>query len=270
VIAAKRMFREHTIPQRVETDWGKGFTSAFTTRGRWAKKDAAWAETLFAIFACEVHKAPPRHAWHKKAESLFARLKEQDRGADFLVGGSPAEKPEDVDRRARLHMDQVPTLEEYRAQRERDFETYNRTPQQVLGGLSPNLYYEQHLDQVRRANPEMLDFAAARPVGKRKVYPSGVSYRNLDYGKWDEAVWRLQGQTVWLRADPEDASFVWLCRRDGTPLYMAARKELSGANPEHVKKMERHKAQLRKVAREYLAGREFLHKKPVQQLREVM
>lgn len=267
--ALYRLVSDNGAPARIETDNGKGFVAALTTSKAWRAEDRAAVEGTASLLGIEMHRARPKEPWVKIAESCYAATKETDRQAPFFVGGSPSEKPEDVGLRARCQLHEVPTFEQYRAQRERDYALYNSTPREALDGLTPNIVFEQCRSEIRRIDPGVLEFVCTRPAGSRKIGRDGVTYRNIIYGAHDEEVWRLQGRRVWLRTGP-DASFIWLCNSDGKPLAIATKGQLSGATAEDLKRAERHKAKLRKITREYLKGRDFILGTKVGQVREVM
>lgn len=265
-----RAVSEQGVPDRIETDNGKGFICALVSKRAWSAEEQQWLNTAATLLlGTEIYRAPARQAWHKLAESCNAQTKEADRQSPGFKGGSASERPEDVERWARQNLYDVPTFEEYRAQRERDYALYNSTPRPALNDLTPDLIYEQEVGAIRRVDDDVLQFVCARPGPKRRVGRDGVRFNNVVYGAHDEDVWRLQGHDVWLRIGP-DASFVWLCDQGGKPLAIATQGRLSGATAEDLKRAERHKAHLRKITREYLKGREFLLGTKVTQVREVM
>jgi len=264
-----RLVSTHGIPDRIETDNGRGFVCALVSKRPWSAEEQQWLNTAATLLGTEIYRAPAHHAWHKLGESCFSQTKETDRQAPGWKGGSASERPEDVERWARQNLYDVPTFEEYVAQRERDYALYNSTPRPALNDLTPDLVYEQERGGIRRVDDDVLQFVCARPGPKRRVRRDGVRLNNVIYGAHDEDVWRLQGRDVWLRIGP-DASFVWLSDQNGKPLAIATQGRLSGATAEDLKRAERHKAHLRKITREYLKGRDFLLGTKVTQVREVM
>jgi hypothetical protein len=172
--------------------------------------------------------------------------------------------------RARENLTNVPTLDQRRAEIEQEIGLYNSTLQAALGGVAPMVYYEQHGVERRPADKDVLDFLCTRPAGKRRVGRDGVLYRGIRYGFADEFVWTLQGRTIWLRVDPVDASFIWLCDRDGRPLHQARAETLPHATREDVAEAHKRIVKLKRFAKGMVEGQLARFRTTPDQVRRVL
>jgi len=277
LLALRDMHDRVGLPRYVETDNGRGFVCAFGSHGRrkWPADDVRRLHAMCEYVRIDVDHKVPRRAWAKTAETRFSRVKQIDRLSPYFIGGSPDERPEDVLRRVKGDIMQLPTLAEFRRQRETDYELYGNTPSPALGGLTPRQYFEVHRGETRKVDPEFLAFACSRLAGGRTgrlVRRDGVQYggKGIFYGRTDEEVHKLQGRRVWLRVDPADLSVVWLCDERGVPLCLAAREDLAGATPEHLREVHQRLARMRKAARQFVADHSFYRGTAISQVRQVL
>jgi len=268
--AFKRACQRIGVPSLLETDNGKGFNCAFGSRREWAKQDARCLHLAVKFLKIDVDHKKPKEAWGKSAESRFSWTKELDRLHGSFIGGAPDERPEDVLRRLHKDITECDTLDEWRRLREQDFETYNNTPRACLNGLSPRQYFDQHRGQPRQVPADVLDFVCGRPVGERVVGRDGVLYRGLRYGRFDEAVWRLQARRVGLRVDAADLSQIWLCDDTGKPLCIATNSGMGQATGEHLREVERRRGHFRKAARTFKREHDFFYGNRIDQVRKVL
>jgi hypothetical protein len=263
------------LPRYVESDNGKGFVCAFGSgrRRKWAAADVRRLHALCEYLRIEVDHKTPRHAWKKSAESRFSAIKEIDRLSGHFIGGSPAERPEDVLRRVKKDTTELPTLDEFRRQRAADYELYADTPSPALGGLTRRQYFEAHRGAVRKVDPDFVAFACCRLIGGVKgriVRRDGIEYGGMKYGRTSEEVHRLHGRRVWLRVDPTDVSAIWLCDQRGGPLCLAERSDLIGATPEHLREAHQRLARMRKAARLFVAEHAFFRGTKIEQVKSVL
>jgi hypothetical protein len=271
LLAFRHMHERVGLPSYIETDNGKGFCAAFGSRRRkFPEGDVRRLHALCEYVRVKVDHKFRKHAWEKSAESRFAARTEIDRLRGHFIGIRPDERPEDVLRRVKRDVMELPTLDEYRRERAADFELYADTPSPALGGLTRRQYFEQHRGAVRKVDPEFLAFASSRCIGERTVGRQGVTYKGILYGHGDEEIFKLWRRRVWLRLDPADLSMVWVCDQRGAPLCIATRSDLTGATPEHLKEAQRRRGHLRKIAREFVREHAFFQGTAVRQVRQVL
>jgi len=259
----KMMHRNFGCARHYHADNGEAYKASIGGRLRKKRKllsdpriDALCRETH-----AQRHTSIPYQAWAKMIESHWRTMKDRfDRYFWSFWGGSPDERPEGRDRETKLRLDQLPTLEEIRE----PFAAYlDRRHAEVIDGsgmfdLSPNLAMEQFRSEVRPIDPDVLEFLCSRVVGPRKVTRDGVVWNNVGYGQFDEDVWKLQGREVYLRIDPDQADFVWICNEAGKPLCRASAGQITGATQEEVREAMRIRARMRKIVKEYAPARDFL------------
>jgi hypothetical protein len=204
------------------------------------------------------HHAVPYQGWAKMIESTWRQVVERfERYFASWFGNRIDTRPDDA---AKLPVWQLPTLDDVRAAWAEFLRAYHAEPQTGDGmyGLSPNLALEQFRTEVRRVDESVLRFRCACTVGYRKVGRDGVRIAGVQYGAWDEDVFRWQGRRVLVRRDPDDAGYVWLYDEQARDVVIAHNRKLTGATQEDVRAAARHRARLRRLAKEYLPARDFL------------
>jgi hypothetical protein len=263
---AKMMHRGWGCARHYYADNGEAYKHSIGARVRRAVLDDPRLGGLCAQTGAERHNALPKQGWVKIIESLWNRPGEEFEPYFRSYWGNKIEsRPEDADK---LRLDQLPTLDEVRAAWTEWLNYYHATPQSGDGmwDLSPNLVMEQFPGEVRKLDPDVLDFLCCRIVGPRRVGRDGIRLSNVIYGAFDEQVFKLQGRKVYLRLDPEQAEYVWVCDERGTPLCCAHSRNLSGATQEEVREAARIRARMRRVVQEYAPARDYLLDTDVQQI----
>lgn len=229
-------------------------------RFRWSPEDERQWMTFCDQIGVQAHRAVKKNPWSKQIESIFRVMKEGfDKHQATYCGGRPEEKPADL--AARLgDVSAVPTLESLREDFAAYLESYHATPQSGDGmfNLSPNLVMERFRGPIRTCDPEVRKHLCSRLIGPRTVGRDGVRYDGILYGRFNEALYSLQGQRVWLRINPGDASYITVCDERGVPITRAENSRLKSATPEDVRKAAEHRGRLKKATKEALKGREFL------------
>ena len=244
-----------TLPDEVNIDNGEDYRSVAGRSKRqrkWDEFDAGRVSGAFERLGIVRHFAKVRTPWAKMIESHFSRVKDRlDRHMPTFCGGAPGERPYDLYKHLEADIISVPTMEEARRQVAEFFESLH---EEVIGGdgmgnLSPRQALRQFFTQSPRLVPaETLDVMCCRMHGPVKVGRDGVRHRSIRYGKWDEAVFDLQGRELFFLEDPESASFITLCDERGVPICKAFADNNLGQTPQEVRQAEN----VRKSARRRL------------------
>jgi len=231
--------------------------------------------SVFAQLGVQVHHSIPYHAWAKPIESIWNKLKEDfDRWLWHFRGGSPAERPEGRCAEIRRNIDDLPTEAELRDLLDIWLGEYHATEQSGRGtrGLCPNLVMERYRAELRPISPSFAEFLCRRTICRKgeprrfKVHRDGVHWNHADYGAWDEAVWKLHGQQVLVKIDPDLADRVLLCDVAGRPLATAYNRQLAGTTQEHRREAHRKQDQARRIMREAAPARDYLRETPTRQV----
>lgn len=262
----KMMHRAYGCARHYYADNGEAYKASVGSRVRREYFDDPRIGGLCAQTGAERHNAVPYHGWAKMIESIWNHVvRDFERYWESWWGNAPHNRPETAEK---LRMDQLPTVDEITAGWREYLPVYHATEQFGDGmlGLTPTLALEQFRTEVRKLDPGVLDFLCCRLTGPRVVTADGIKLNNIRYGHFDVDVWKLKGRKVWVRMDPEQADYVWLCEEDGAPLCKASNRTLTGATPEEVREAARVRAQMRKIAREYHAARDFLLDSNIQQI----
>lgn len=261
IIALKNGARTFGFPVEGTIDNGKDYRSVGgKNRRKWADFDEQRLGTVFQQAGVSVHYAQPYHAWAKPIEPMFRPVKDTfDRHQPTFCGGSPEERPPDLSSRLKDLL-AVPTLDEVRAAFGEWLVAYHATPQTGDGmlGLSPSLAMERFRGLVRKCSVEALDLICARLVGPVRVGRDGVRHAGVLYGRFDEAVYNLQGRDVWLRIHPDRVDHVVICDDKGSPICRAENRQMRAATREDIRAACQEKARLRRATKQYMAGREFM------------
>ncbi len=258
-----QMHQNYGCARHYYADNGKAYKASVGARIRRKLLDDPRIGGLAAQTGAERHNAIPYHGWAKMIESHWRFVVERfERYFPSWWSNCIDARPEDA---AKLRVDQCPTLDEVRAAWTEFLKAHHAEPQHGDGmyGLSPNLALEQFRTEVRKLDPDVLEFLCCRTETRRKdrlrkVGRDGVRYAGILYGHFDEQVWRLQGRRVLLRIHPADASFVWVCDQAGVPLCKAHNRQLTGATREEVREAARTCARMKRIAKQYAPARDFL------------
>ncbi|HUU94740.1 MAG TPA: Mu transposase C-terminal domain-containing protein [Phycisphaerae bacterium] len=258
----KMMHRDYGCPGHYYADNGEAYKASLGhCRVNRKVLDDPRIGAICAQTGAQRHTSIPYQAWAKMIESIWRRpIDGFERYCWSWIGNSPANRPDDRHKEIVANLEQLPTLDELRRQFADYLKVYHAEPQSGSGmfGLAPRECFEQHLAEVRRLDDDTLDFLCCRLVGPRKVGRDGVLYNDIRYGHFDVEVWKLQGRAVYLRIDPDQADFVWVCDEKGAPLCMATARQITGATQEEVREAHRIRAKMRRVAKEYAPARDFL------------
>jgi len=256
-----------TAPAEVIVDHGvdyKAVAGPPHSNRKWDSFDAKHVATAFERLDIETHYAIVRHPWSKIIESHFNAIKNHfDRFMPSFWGGTPDERPFDADAWTKKNLDDLPTLEEVRQAFADFLDAHHEKPQRGRGmeGLSPRQAMRQFFTEEPRAViPELLELMCCRMHGPVKVTRDGVRYKGITYGKFDHAVWRIQGKQVYVAVDPVEAGFVTLCNEDGAAICRAYADRNRGVTREEVRDAIAFQRRCEKVAKQYPRSRDYLIK----------
>ncbi len=270
--AFKRGAQRYGLPTDVTIDNGRDYRAVGGPRSRkWDELDTARVGDAFAQAGVDAHAATPFWPWAKMIESHFRTVKDRlDRYIIAFRGGCPAEKPADA---AAIAEDpsQMLTLPELSDVVTEFFAAHHAEPQSGDGmfGLTPNLVMERYAGPRRECSPDVLALLCSRLVGPVTVGRDGVLWRGVRYGRFDVVVHQMQGRSVMLRIDPDDAARVTICDAQGAPLHVAECVELDGASQEDVRLAATQRAKMRRADQRALSGRRFLQQRTPQQIMQM-
>lgn len=292
----RKWYGPHGLPAHVTMDRGKAYEKAARTHGRkspqrhkehredgynkparihgrksWKRSgvDTAKLGSVFMRFKIEVHHAIAYHPWAKKIESIWRLIKKHcDRWLASFWGGCPAERSYVAEELVKHHVEELPTEEEFRQCVLTAVETYNATPRRALGDLSPNEMFERFRGTVRRCDPDVFDTYFTIAEGPRRVGRDGVRYNNILYTLEAEDLVALQGKDVWVLPRLDAVGKIALCDQHENLLAYAVQQQLvrAGAKDEHARAAFAKKGRVRKLAKAYLAERDFLLDTPTGQI----
>jgi hypothetical protein len=260
-----------TVPVEVTIDNGRDYKSVggpHRRKRKWNEFDTERVESAFERLGVLVHYAEPHSPWAKKIESLFRPVKSGfDRFMLAYVGGKPEEKPWDVERWSRVNLMQLPTVEDVREQFALFLDAHHETPGRGIEGLSPRQAFEQfYTTEPRRITRETLDVVCCKIIGPLKVGRDGIRYQREFYGGFDEAVWRMQGEKVWIAVDPIERETVTVCRGDGAPICVARARRMIGQDSQELREAIATQRRFARIANQYPQARDYLLKTPYQQI----
>lgn len=278
ILSSFRMACEQmeTAPDEVTIDNGKDYRSAAgrTRRHRkWDEFDSGRILGAFERLSVKVHFAIVRQPWSKSIESRFRTVKDRlDRYFASFRGGSPDERPWDADKWTRTHIEQLPTMEEASDLVEQFFAALHDEP--VSGDGMFNLSPRQALRQYYLPNPrpvssDALKIICTRMAGPVKVGRDGVRHNNIQYGKFNEQIFLLQGKEVYLLADPVEADRVTICDKNGVPICIAFADRNLGQTADEVRAAEAARRRCRKIVKQYPQARDTVLQTPVQRISEL-
>lgn len=238
---------------------------------RWDSIDEPRILTAAGQMGIDVHFARVRAPWAKSIESSFAALKVFDRFQVAFTGGSPAEKPWDMVNWTKQNILELPTIDQVREQFTAFLDAYHEEPRRsdITEGLSPRQAFRQFYTAApRRITRDTLDALCRKIIGPVKVGRDGVKHDRLRYGTRDEAVFKLQGQQVWIAVDPIERDSVILCEQDGTPICTANVDRPLGYKSDEVREAIAYQRRCEKSVKQYAPSRDYLLKTTPQQIAE--
>lgn len=265
-----------TAPDEVTIDNGKDYRSVAgrTRRSRkWDEFDAKLISSAFERLGVTVHYAIVRQPWAKSIESRFNTVKDGfDRYFESFWGGTPDERPWDADRWTREHIERLPTMEEARDAVDEFLAALHEEPLNGDGmfGLSPRQAMKQYYTQSPRpVSAEALTLICTRMHGPVKVGRDGVRFNNTLYGKFDDEIVRLQGQRVYLLADPVEAFRVTICDERGVPITTAYADKNLGQTVDEVRAAEAARRRAKRIVKAYPQARDTTLRTPMQGIAEL-
>lgn len=253
-----------TLPDEVLIDNGQDYKSVAGRSRRerkWDEFDPSRISTAFERLKVEAHYAIVRSPWSKPIESRFRTIHAGfDHWFPSYWGHKTDAKPWDADRWTRERIDLLPTAEEVRDAFARYLVELHERP--VVGdgmfGLCPRQALAQFFTtHPRPVDPAVLELCCCRMIGPVSVTANGVRHEGIHYGKWDEPVIRLGGQSVYFLVDPVQADRITLCDADGVPLCIAFADRNLGQTRSEVRAAKNATRAAARIAKAYPQARDF-------------
>lgn len=265
-----------TLPDEVTIDNGKDYRAVAgrTRRTRkWAEFDSKRISSAFERLGVQVHYAIIRHPWSKIIESRFHAVAQGfDKFFASYWGGRTDQRPWDAEEWNDKNIELLPTEEEVRDAWTEFLTAFHGEPVHGDGAfdLSPReLLRRFFTDSPRIAQSDVLALACCRMHGPIKVGRDGVRLNNIIYGKLDQDVWAMQGQSVYLLADPVNADRVTLCDQNGVPICTAWADRNLGMTSDEVRAAEAQRRRATKTVRNYPDARDFLMETTHQRIAQI-
>ncbi|MGE0481833.1 MAG: Mu transposase C-terminal domain-containing protein [Phycisphaerae bacterium] len=262
-------------PSDITYDNGKALKRAFgSPRGTWLQRvrfgDGRLGGVLHEL-AIRGHVSTPYAPWAKKIEAIWRFIKQKiDRLFPGFWGGCPAERSHVAAALDRDHPELLPTFDEFSRAVRTGVEVYNSTPRRALGGLTPNLVFEQQRGTIRRVDLHVLALACRPLDGPRKVGRDHVTYRGLRYELDAGDAVKLQGREVYIRPDIDRVGEIVLADANGRNLCSALHKALvrADATPEALAAASAKKSRFRRAVKAAVPARNYLQNETPQQVLE--
>lgn len=252
-LAIKRAVTRHGAPLEVVMDNGEDMKADSIGNKRRKFVDEDWAGGLFDQMGVKLHWCKPYSPYSKgQVERMAATIHEQfDKLFDSYCGGSTAAKPEGVDKWCVEHLAELPTLAEVEQAFAQFVETFADRPSDAIWvkPLTPRQRFEQTRIAKRTLPEHVLRVLLLKLTGPRRVTSKGALYNGLHYTDDGGHMFKLQGQDVRLRVDPDDITRVWVCDSKGKPLFLARQNLCKGTADDMRVAMNRRK-QARRIVRE--------------------
>ncbi|MCC6360396.1 MAG: hypothetical protein IT450_16780 [Phycisphaerales bacterium] len=255
--ALQMAFETHGIPEVIAVDRAEAFN---------------FVEAAKDVLGFRVYRPPPRTPWVRD-EGRFNAVKEWDRLSPWYCGGSPEEKPENLERRARENIEDVPEYYSWlRDELPKCVAEVNSRPSDgaMCGGLSPNVAYEQRRVHVRTADPVSVRLALSISCAvERTVTRRGISVHGVAYGGDDRRLWPMLGKRVLALVDPLDMARCTICDRDSKrPLFTTTDRRLTGATADDLRKAKKEVAEYQRAIETIAKSRPLLTASKRQQIAE--
>ncbi|GJM25071.1 MAG: hypothetical protein DHS20C16_14860 [Phycisphaerae bacterium] len=253
IVASFKMgVREHGPPLEVHCDNGEDYKSVAGRSKKWSAIDQQRLADLYSELEIKVHWAIPYEPQAKIIESHFRAVHGRfDKLFDSYCGNNPEARP-DLANKIPVH--RLPKLDEVREQFSKWLCAHHAKPQS--GDSMYNLSPQQAMSQFRGKsvrpplNDALLEFLCAKIVGPVKVTKDGVRHQGIQYGQGCDALYRLQGERVLLRVQPDRLDFVDVCDLNGRPVAKATNDRLTGATQDDIRTAMSRRKRARKIARE--------------------
>jgi transposase InsO family protein len=244
--------REYGAPLKIRIDNGKDYRAkAFTGGKRKPAVNEVRTRSICGRVETEV-SFTATYAPQSKGliERWFGTVHGRfDKTFDSYCGADTTNRPEDVLRRLKAGEIKAPRVADVPALFAKWLVWYRNHEHEGLEGKTPQWVFE-HCDPIpkRTAPAEVLDTLLRRTVLVR-VTKRGVNYRGIRYGQGESEVWKRIGQSVALRINPDDASYVdVLDFKTERFIVRAYNQRLRGAIEGDIREGERRKHRARKVA----------------------
>lgn len=210
------ILRRNSIPRNVYVDNGREYLTndvgGLGHRAKKKSKEEYKAPPIFARLGIKMVNALPRNARAKTIERRFKDFKEDiSKLFSTYTGGSVAEKPEIL--KTRLKNGDIVIDEVLKAQLNEiieyyfNYQTYGGAVEEDRGKVRMEVYHA-HLNQVRVAPKEELEYMLLRSSKPKKVGQRGLSHKingdTIDYNSME--LHQLWGREVYYRYNPDDMS----------------------------------------------------------------
>lgn len=224
--AIKIAFRQFGKPLILRTDWGKDYRAATRPKSSNLRAfDGTRIAPILDKLDVAVVPVTPYGPYTKPIESFFRTLHARlDKLFPSYFGGSPEMRHEDRNEWIERNLEKLPTLRSYCEALAAAIDAYHATPHSAhdLFGKSPaEAMAALRAGPLRRESDDVLDHFFRRYSKPRRVRRDGVKYHGRLYGCGDPRLTHLQGETILLGVQPDDASRAMVCRfnDDRTPLF---------------------------------------------------
>lgn len=220
--ALKRAIAAHGKPQLLRTDWGEDYRRA-ARHGEYRDFDGARIGGILDDLGIEVRRVAPYSPYAKPIESFFGSQKDGfDKLYDTFWGGCPSERHEDRAKYVKANLEKLPTAEAVESALRTWIEVYHNTPHSAadLFGKTPlEAMAAFRSEPVKLESEPALEHLFAEFVGPRLVRRDGVRWQAHWYGNGDARLVAMQGQSVLLAIQPDDASRAMVCDLNRKPLF---------------------------------------------------
>lgn len=242
----KIAFTAHGKCLILRTDWGKDYRAATRPVADLRKFDGSRIASILDQLGVVVSPVTPYAPYTKPIESLFRTLHAQhDKMFPAYWGGSPEARHEDRQAWVDRNLEKLPTLRDYAAALAISIDTYHRTIHSAIDlfGKSPaEAMADLRSGPIRRESAEVLDHYFRRYTKPKLVRRDGIRHNGRWYGHGDVRLVAMQGETVCLGIQPDDASRAMVCRHDDdrTPLFEVECLSVRGMTDRDVREAKRH------------------------------
>jgi hypothetical protein len=248
--------QRYGAPEHVTFDNGRDFRAKMLSGGR-KRFDRARVESVMGRFGIRVTFAEAFHGQSKGVcERIFGPMDERFwKLTPTYCGATPTERPETLN--ADLRAGKIDVLDE--ADYERTFDAWidawNHTPREHLEGMSPAEAFNVNPIAKRTAPPEILA-ELCLPEAQCVVGRLGVQVRGLWYGQDQTLLVPFRGQTLRVRWNPNDASFVTVLDAAGRLICHTFNRRLTGVKQTDIREAKRRKKRATQLVKAAMPARE--------------
>ncbi|MBI5764944.1 MAG: DDE-type integrase/transposase/recombinase [Planctomycetes bacterium] len=245
--ALKRAFGTYGKPRILRTDWGEDYRKA-ARHGEYRDFDGARIGGILDDLGIEVRRVAPYTPYAKPIESFFGGFKDSfDKLFDTFWGGCPSERHEDRARYIKANLEKLPTLDSVESALAKWIDVYHETPHSAvdLFGKTPLEAMDAfRAEPIRLESETVLEHLFCEFIGPRLVRRDGVRLDGRWYGNGDARLVAMQGQSVLLAIQPDDASRAMVCGLDREPLFKIECLSIRGLTLQQVKEQHRERRKL--------------------------